>query len=238
MKPIESVVRDKSSDPLLDLTSWVKAVGATRPMFALSQHEIAEAHRIDTWPDSFSAGSDLADQCVDQGARLVLIDGGPGETVHRALICLLTTKDAARVLPPYTPGVDDLVQWQSQTRAIADLGWRHREALANVDANPALLGCNDSAALAGLLIGLAARKTPVVIHNVVAHSAALLAQRMSRRSTGWIAAATVEDDLASKSAQEKLAIPRIINGALALEMQKSALPLVSAHIMALAAIDS
>jgi nicotinate-nucleotide--dimethylbenzimidazole phosphoribosyltransferase len=237
MESIEPVSREKSLDPLLDLTSWIKAVNATRPTFALSSSAIPEIEHISDWPDSYTAGRALADKCVDAGARLVFIDGGNGHSSHRALIALLTAKDAAKVLRTYIPGSDDLSSWQMETRDISTSIWQHRDALTDLQSAPAALGCDDVSGLAGLLIGLASRKTPAVIHDVAAHAAALLAQRIAHRSTSWFAAACMEEDAAIRAAQERLGIPRIINGTLAPEMQRSALSLANAHVLALSAIQ-
>jgi nicotinate-nucleotide--dimethylbenzimidazole phosphoribosyltransferase len=120
-------------------------------------------------------GVRVADGLIDAGARILLTgDMGIGNTTPAAaLIAAFTGVDPAEATGRGT-GVDD----PTYTRKVAVV----RAALARHAPDPAdplgvlaAVGGLEHAALAGLILGAAARRTPVLLDGVIAVSAALAA---------------------------------------------------------------
>ncbi len=136
---------------------------------------------------AFAAGRDVADDEIDAGADLLLTgDLGIGNTTPSAtVIAALTGADATAVAGRGT-GIDD-AGLERKRRVIA-------AALARIGAgNDPLevlrrVGGADLAALAGLCLQAAARRTPVLLDGVIAGAAALAAARCEVGTTAWLVA--------------------------------------------------
>ncbi|MCB0914676.1 MAG: nicotinate-nucleotide--dimethylbenzimidazole phosphoribosyltransferase [Actinobacteria bacterium] len=134
---------------------------------------------------AFAAGVAVADEEVDAGADLLIAgDMGIGNTTPAAaLIGLMCRKNAAEVVGRGT-GIDDDV-WMVKCAAVRDGMFRARERLGDPMGLLAALGGADLAAMAGFLLGAAARGVPVILDGVVVGAAALVANAMAYRARNW-----------------------------------------------------
>ena len=162
---------------------WSRKVAAgTADM--TTQHAMTEAQAV----AALETGIQAAETLVAQGNRL-LVAGDMGianTTPSAALISVLTGLDAAAVTGRGT-GIDDEMlahKVQVVKAAIA----RHRpDGRDPLDVLVAVGGF-EQAALAGFLLGAAARRTPVVLDGVIACSAALVAAALQPLARDyWIA---------------------------------------------------
>jgi nicotinate-nucleotide--dimethylbenzimidazole phosphoribosyltransferase len=133
-------------------------------------------------------GISVADRLVDEGARLLVAgDMGIGNTTPAAaLIAAFTGAPASEVTGRGT-GIDDamLVHKTSVVdRALA----RHRPDPADPLGVLAAVGGGEHAAIAGFLLGAAARRVPVVLDGVIAVSGALAAAAFAPDSVGAMVA--------------------------------------------------
>ncbi len=152
------------------------------------------------------AGLADADRTVDAGATIVVVHAStPIQTTRsitaRALVCALTRRDPAALLPQ-PDGVSDRT-WmgmcaQVRDRAVAAEAHRAEPTrmLAVIDAVP--IGY-----WVGALLGTAARRTPCLLDGVEPLAAALLADRLASRAHGWWLAATDSPDPARAAAIDR-----------------------------------
>lgn len=133
-------------------------------------------------------GIRIADELIDAGAGILLTgDMGIGNTTPAAvLIAAFTGADPLDTTGRGT-GVDD----QTYARKVAVV----RAALARHTPDPAdplgvlaAVGGLEHAALAGLILGAAARRTPVLLDGVIAVSAALAAAAFAPAAVGAMVA--------------------------------------------------
>ena len=154
------------------------AVPGAQLMAATSEDEVEAA---------MAAGRDLADAAVDTGADLLLLGhlGAGGTAVAAALVCLLTEAEPATVTGGGTVvGLDD-DSWARKVVRVRDTVRRARPRAREPIPLLAELGATDLAVLAGLLLGAAARRTPVLLDGTVVLCAALLARQVAPLATGW-----------------------------------------------------
>ena len=147
-----------------------------------------------------------ADRVIDSGATLVILRSTVIDEIRaRALIGLLTRREASAVLGQ-PEGMTD-AEWMNTCARIRDTmaGSRHLlgEPLALLEAMHALV----VAEMAGVLLGAAARRTPVLLDGTEAWAAALVADRISHRARLWWRSATTSSDPARESAIERLTLP-------------------------------
>lgn len=160
---------------------------------------------------AFALGVRIADEEVDAGADLLIPgDMGIGNTTPAAVITgLYTNQDAASVVGRGT-GIDDAT-WMRKTAAVRDAMRRGRDAKGDPIALLATVGGADIAAMTGLLIGAAARRTPVLLDGVVSCAAALVAQRMSFRAREWWLAGHLSTEPSAKAALERLRLDPLVD---------------------------
>ena len=133
-------------------------------------------------------GISVATALVDDGAG-VLLTGDMGianTTASAALIAAFTGEDPGRVTGRGT-GIDDetLVRKIEVVRAALAL---HQPDPADPMGVLAKFGGLEHAALAGFLVGAAARRTPVILDGVIAGAAALAARAIAPDAVaGWVA---------------------------------------------------
>jgi nicotinate-nucleotide--dimethylbenzimidazole phosphoribosyltransferase len=133
---------------------------------ALSRDEVERA---------LTVGVEVADSLVDTGAGALLTGdmGIANTTPSAALIAAFTGSDAATVTGRGT-GVDD--ETYARKVAVVSAGLAlHRPDPADPVGVLAAVGGLEHAALAGYILGAAARRVPVVLDGVIAVSAALAA---------------------------------------------------------------
>jgi nicotinate-nucleotide--dimethylbenzimidazole phosphoribosyltransferase len=162
---------DTSSKPLAGVT--YRRVGAGTRNFldgpAMTPDETARALEI---------GIDIARELTDSGATLIGIGemGIANSTPAAAILCALTAIAPESMVGRGT-GLDDAgVRRKTEvvTRAL-DI---HRAALSSGESILAALGGFEIAAMAGVCIGGAASKVPVVVDGFIATAAAAVAERI------------------------------------------------------------
>jgi nicotinate-nucleotide--dimethylbenzimidazole phosphoribosyltransferase len=160
---------------------------------------------------AFALGVRIADEEVDAGADLLIPgDMGIGNTTPAAVITgLYTNQDAASVVGRGT-GIDDAT-WMRKTAAVRDAMRRGRDAKGDPMALLATVGGADIAAMTGLLVGAAARRTPVLLDGVVSCAAALVAHRMSFRAREWWLAGHLSTEPSAKASLERLRLDPIVD---------------------------
>lgn len=153
------------------------------------------------------AGLTAAERAVDAGATLLIprIPRTPTEppdhVVARAVIGLLTKRDASSVLGQPV-GMPD-AKWMAECARIRDTMAEHRALLGE---HLALLDALDARAIstaAGVLIGAAARRTPCIVDGTGEWAAALVADRLAHRARHWWRAASTSSDPARIAARDR-----------------------------------
>jgi nicotinate-nucleotide--dimethylbenzimidazole phosphoribosyltransferase len=140
--------------------------------------------------NAFDVGRIVADEEVDAGADLLVPgDMGIGNTTCAAtLVAALLDREPVEVVGRGT-GIDDR-RWMVKTAAIRDALRRGRPFADDPLALLRVVGGADLAALAGLLMQAAARRTPVVLDGAVVCAAALAAERLAPGAKRWWVAGT------------------------------------------------
>ncbi len=160
---------------------------------------------------AFALGVRIADEEVDAGADLLIPgDMGIGNTTPAAVITgLYTNQDAASVVGRGT-GIDDAT-WMRKTAAVRDAMRRGRAAKGDPMALLTAVGGADIAAMTGLLLGAASRRTPVLLDGVVSCAAALVAQRVSFRAREWWLAGHRSTEPSATAALERLRLEPVVD---------------------------
>ena len=169
---------------------------------ALTRDEAAQA---------FTVGVRIADEEVDAGADLLIPgDMGIGNTTPAAvLVALLTGTETSLVVGRGT-GIDDAT-WMRKTAAVRDAVRRGRPHVLDPIALLATVGGADIAAMAGFLVGAAARRTPVLLDGVVSSAAALVAHRVAFRAHEWFLAGSRSTEPAQHAALDHLGLVPIVD---------------------------
>jgi NaMN:DMB phosphoribosyltransferase len=154
--------------------------------------------------DLVQVGAALADAEADAGTDLLVATmpyEAPGVTTS-ALIGLLATKDASLVTDT---GLDD-ASWMVACAQVRDEIRRNRPVLADQLALLDAVGSPETGYLTGLLLGAAARRTPVLLAGVGVTAAALVAHRASFRAADWWLAGDVSTHPAHAPALQRLSL--------------------------------
>jgi NaMN:DMB phosphoribosyltransferase len=132
----------------------------------------------------------LAGAAVDSGTDLlVLAAGGPGQdTAAVAVISATTGAEAPALLPRVRQagGRFDDNAWMVRCAAVRDALHRTRDTARQPKELLAALGGADLAIAAGVVLGAAARRTPVLIDGPVGVAAALVARDLAIESRLWL----------------------------------------------------
>ncbi|WP_018216690.1 nicotinate-nucleotide--dimethylbenzimidazole phosphoribosyltransferase [Salinispora vitiensis] len=133
-------------------------------------------------------GIRVAGELIDAGAAILLTgDMGIGNTTPAAaLIAVFAEADPATVTGRGT-GVDDPT-YQRKIEVVRAALRRHQPDPADPLGVLAAVGGLEHAALAGLILGAAARRVPVLLDGVIADSAALAAAAFAPAATGAMVA--------------------------------------------------
>jgi nicotinate-nucleotide--dimethylbenzimidazole phosphoribosyltransferase len=160
---------------------------------------------------AFAVGMAVADQEVDSGADLLIPgDMGIGNTTAAAtLTAILTATDIASVVGRGT-GIDDQA-WMRKAAAVRDSARRGRPLIGDLIALLAECGGTDLAATTGFIVQGAVRRTPVLLDGVVSAAAALVAQRVSIRTTRWYLASHRSTEPAQRFALERLQLEPLLD---------------------------
>lgn len=143
------------------------------------------------------AGLQQADHLADEASAAVIVQiPGDVSASTRALIGLLCGVDASQITPPALSDAD----WMLHCADIRDTQTTLRDRLGDaIDiVEPSI------AATAGLLLGLAARRTPALLIGTHAHAAAVVAQRQSIAAVSWWRSAFSGSDPLLRRAHERL----------------------------------
>lgn len=150
-------------------------VGAVRPPLAVAESVGAQVRAVpvrsgdaaDDAADAVRAGVAAADAAVDEGVA-VLLGAGGASAGAAAVICALNGAEPVAAIPR----TDDATwsRWVVEVRDALRRSGGVREPLAVVSD----LGGPEVGVLAGLVVGAAARRTPVVLDGEVAAAAALV----------------------------------------------------------------
>ena len=133
------------------------------------------AMTLDEARAAVEVGIDTANEAIDDGARVLLTgDMGIGNTTaSAALIAVFTGTDVATVTGRGAGADDAMLNRKGEVieRGLA----RHQPDATNALGTLAAFGGLEQAALAGFILGAAARRIPVIVDGVIACSAALTA---------------------------------------------------------------
>ena len=153
---------------------------------------------------AFEVGVALVDTEVDADADLLIIgDMGIGNTTAAAAIVgLLAPADVVSVVGRGT-GIDDAT-WMRKCAAVRDAMRRGKEFKGAPIDLLATIGGPDLAAMVGILLRAAQRRTPVLLDGTVPTAAALIAHRAAYRSRDWWQAAHRSTEPAHTAALERL----------------------------------
>jgi nicotinate-nucleotide--dimethylbenzimidazole phosphoribosyltransferase len=187
--------------------------------------------------DAYGLGVAIADEEIDSGCDLLIPgDMGIGNTTPAAaLVAALLDREPVAVIGRGT-GIDDAT-WMRKATAVRDALRRARRADAQ-DAEDLIriLGGRDLAALTGLLVQAAQRRTPVLLDGVVSCAAALAAERIAPGASEWWVAGTRSTEPAQALALEALELEPLLDLGLRLGEGTGALlalPLVQAAALTL-----
>jgi nicotinate-nucleotide--dimethylbenzimidazole phosphoribosyltransferase len=169
---------------------------------ALSAAELSRALEV---------GRTVVDEEVDAGADLLVPgDMGIGNTTPAAtLVAALLDLEPVTVVGRGT-GIDDN-RWMLKTAAIRDALRRSRPVAHEPRELLRVVGGADLAALAGMLIQAAVRRTPVVLDGVVVCAAALAAARMAPGAQRWWVAGTRSTEPAQREALKALELTPLLD---------------------------
>lgn len=154
-------------------------------------------------------GMRTADEVIDAGCDLILVDtvGVASSTPAAALIAVLTDTEPIKAVGRGS-GIDD-AGWIRKTAAVRDArrrAWPHRNS---AEALLAVTGGADSAAITGLIVQAARRRTPVLLGGLAACAAALVAQLAAPRVVRWLAAGQLSPDAGHELAVRRLGLTPI-----------------------------
>ena len=160
---------------------------------------------------AFAVGMTVADEEVDAGADLLIPgDMGIGNTTAAAtLTAILTATDIASVVGRGT-GIDDQA-WMRKAAAVRDSARRGRPLVGDLIGLLAECGGTDIAATTGFIVQAAVRRTPVLLDGVISAAAALVAQRVSIRTTRWYLASHRSTEPAQRFALERLQLEPLLD---------------------------
>jgi len=198
--------------------------------------DVEDALTDDELAAALSVGLRLADAEADAGTDLVIPgDMGIGSTTAcAAVVAAVLDVEPATVVGRGT-GVDD----EGRRRKVEAVEAAVRRAGPVDDALHAVraVGGIDLAAMTGLLIGCAARRTPVLLDGVVSATAALVAAAVAPAATAWWLASHRSTEPAQQAALAHLGLDPLLDLGLRLGEGTGALvalPVVQGAIATLA----
>ncbi|MGQ0631094.1 MAG: nicotinate-nucleotide--dimethylbenzimidazole phosphoribosyltransferase [Sporichthyaceae bacterium] len=159
---------------------------------------------------ALQAGVDLAESEADGGTDLLLLAAPHGTAVVPSVIVIAAITGADGPAMVTSRGVDDAT-WMTRVAAVRDGLRRNRKAPADPLSLLASAGGTELAYLTGLLLGAAARRTPVVIEGLAPIAAALIAHRVSADALGWLVPAHADSDPAAAAAFKHLDVYSLLS---------------------------
>jgi nicotinate-nucleotide--dimethylbenzimidazole phosphoribosyltransferase len=156
-------------------------------------------------------GIAVARQLIDEGARC-LVTGDMGianTTASAALVAVFTGSD-----PELVTGLGTGIDQATLLRKIDVVGQalaRHKPEAADPIGVLAAVGGLEHAGLAGLILGAAAARVPVVLDGVIAGSAALVAQALAPASTAAMIAGHRSTEPGARIALDHLGLRALVD---------------------------
>jgi nicotinate-nucleotide--dimethylbenzimidazole phosphoribosyltransferase len=160
---------------------------------------------------AFAAGRDLVDAEVDGGADL-LVPGSLGAgatTVAAVLVSAVTGAEPVAVVGRGS-GIDDQ-GWMRKAAAVRDALRRARPHARDPLALLRVAGGTDLAALAGVLVQAAVRRTPVLLDGLVVGAAALVADALAPGAKDWWLVAQRSPEPAMALVTTHLVLPPLLD---------------------------
>lgn len=160
---------------------------------------------------AFAAGRDLVDAEVDGGADL-LVPGSLGAgatTVAAVLVSAVTGAEPVAVVGRGS-GIDDR-GWMRKAAAVRDALRRARPHARDPLALLRTAGGTDLAALAGVLVQAAVRRTPVLLDGLVVGAAALVADALAPGAKDWWLVAQRSPEPAMALVAAHLVLPPLLD---------------------------
>jgi nicotinate-nucleotide--dimethylbenzimidazole phosphoribosyltransferase len=179
-----------------DTARTIAAVAdATAPVARLASRDgvgirVEQVDAGDSAAAAFLRGAAIADAEVDAGTDLIIVGnvGAGSTTTAAAIVSLLAGVEPIKAIGRGGSRIDD-TGWMHKISAIRDARHLGRPLRDDLGALLTALGAADIAVLTGLLLGAAARRTPVLIDGVVAAAAALVADEAKPGLRRWWRAA-------------------------------------------------
>jgi nicotinate-nucleotide--dimethylbenzimidazole phosphoribosyltransferase len=162
---------------------------------------------------ALDVGVELADRCVDAGARcLITGDMGIGNTTASAAIIAAVTGRPPAEITGRGAGADD----ETFGRKVSAISTAIDRLSTNPGANGPLslleeLGGFEIAALAGFIVGGAARRVPVITDGVIATAALLIAHGLAPDIHGYVIAGHRSVEPAATAALENLELEPMLD---------------------------
>jgi hypothetical protein len=160
-------------------------------------------------------GWGLAESAVDSGVDLIVLAGaGPGQdAAATAVVAATTSREAPAMLPRVLRpgGVIDDTAWMRRAATIREGLRRSRERTRDPKQVMAALGGADLAVGAGLLLGAAARRTPVLIDGPLGVAAGLLARDLAGQVRLWLQVPDHGDHPTTREGAEVLGLKPLVN---------------------------
>lgn len=178
---------------------WSQRAGAARPVARVTVTEATGSSAS----DALILGLTAADRAIDSGTTLLIPRVGARDIIAaRSIIGLLTKRDASAVTHQ-PPGMADAA-WMVACAGVRDRMAEQRSHLGDQVALLEAMGTPDIAAVAGVLIGAAARRTPCLLDGTDEWAGALVADRLAHRARHWWRAATTSTDPARIAARDRI----------------------------------
>jgi nicotinate-nucleotide--dimethylbenzimidazole phosphoribosyltransferase len=150
---------------------------------------------------------EAVDAEVDQGANLLLVAATGAQVPATALAAVLTHLEPATAVGT---GLTD-AEWASRVSAVRDLQRALRRQVGDPEALLSTVDSPELAALTGLLLQAAVRRTPVVLDGLAGCAAALVAESVAPAANGWWQLAGRSGSPAEDAALERLGLRALLD---------------------------
>ncbi|WP_344174057.1 nicotinate-nucleotide--dimethylbenzimidazole phosphoribosyltransferase [Pilimelia columellifera] len=194
------------------------------------------AMRRDEALAALAVGIELAGELVDGGAKALLTgDMGIANTTPAAVLVAAFTGALPMAVTGRGAGVDDAT-FDRKVDVVAHALRRHRPDRFDPVGVLATVGGLEHAALAGFILGAAARRTPVIVDGVIAASAALAAAALAPDAVAAMVAGHLSVEPGAAVALRHLGLTPLLDLGLRLGEGTGAalaLPVVSAAVRVL-----
>ncbi|MGA4507001.1 nicotinate-nucleotide--dimethylbenzimidazole phosphoribosyltransferase [Propionibacteriaceae bacterium G1746] len=156
-------------------------------------------------------GIDVAERAVADGAQILLTgEMGIGNTTPSAALVAVFTGADVHEVTGRGAGADDAML-TTKRAVISDALALHRPDPADPLAVLAAVGGLEHAALAGLVLGAAAHRVPVLLDGVIACSAALVAVALAPAASGYLVAGHAGDEPGIAAAMHHLGLTPLVD---------------------------